>query len=120
MSPRRDADDDNRVFALEVVCRTREAWLPRTAKPHRLNPNVAPEPKTLGSVAAPACRTVAGRRPWASIAVAFAVVAAVLGAELWAVHAGSSLDSAAAHRIVGDVSVTLSRVAEASLIGPVD
>ncbi|HUH93733.1 MAG TPA: hypothetical protein VL742_11450 [Casimicrobiaceae bacterium] len=118
MMPGREADHDPQAFALEVVRRTREAWLPRAALRRGLNPNATPEPKRLSGPSA--CRGTPRRAPWASIAVAIAVVAAVLAGELWAVHAASAIDSTVAHRVVGDVSITLSRVAEASLVGPVD
>lgn len=119
MMPRRAGDDALRVFALEVVRRTREAWLPRPPMARGLNPDAMPEPKRW-SAPDGACQAASRRRPWASIAMAIAVVAAVLAGELWAVRAASGLDATAANGIVGDVSVTLSRVAEASLIGPVD
>lgn len=119
MMPRRAGDDAQRVFALEVVRRTREAWLPRATMRGGLNPEAMQEPKRW-SAPDGACQTSPRRRPWASIAMAIAVVAAVLAGELWAVRAASSLDATSANSIVGDVSVTLSRVAEASLIGPVD
>lgn len=120
MMPRNEAGDGGRVFAREVVRLTREAWLPRPSTHGGLNPKATLEPKRLSSPATPACPTVPRRRPWMSIAVAFALIVAVVAGELWAVHAASAIDSSAARRIVGDVNVTLSRVAEASLIGPVD
>lgn len=120
MTPRREEDDDARAFALEVLRRTREAWLPKPGTRRGLNPTATREPNRLSSPSAPACQAAPRRRGWGSIAVAFGVVVAVLAGELWAVHAAPTIDSTAAHRIVGDVSLTLSRVAEASLIGPVD
>lgn len=116
----READDDDRAFALEVVRRTREAWLPRAAMRDALNPDATLEPNRLSSASATPCRAVPGRTSWRAIAVALAVVVAVVAGEMWAVPAASTLDATRAHRIVGDVSVTLARVAEASLIGPVD
>ena len=120
MTPRRKEDDDPRAFALEVLRRTREAWLPEAGTRRGLNPKARREPKRLSGLSAPACQAPPRRRGWGSIAVAFGVVVAVLAGELWAVHAASAIDSTAAYRIVGDVSIALSRVAEASLIGPVD
>jgi hypothetical protein len=118
MMPSRKADYDTRAFALEVLRRTREAWLPQPATRRGLNPNATLEPKRLSGPSA--CRGMPRRAPWASIAVAVVVVVAVLAGELWAVHAVSAIDSTAAHRLVGDVSITLSRLAEASVVGPVD
>jgi len=120
MMPRYAGDDGTRAFAFDVLRRTREAWLAHAVPGCGLNPNPTLEPNRLSGPSAPGCQAAQRHRPWVSIAVAFAVVVSVLAGELWAVHAGSAIDSTAAHRLVGDVGVTLSRVAEASLIGPVD
>jgi hypothetical protein len=120
MKPRVEADPDTRAIALDIVRRTREAWLSEAPSPRALNGIGRQETKKvpIGAASVP-CAPGSGRRPWASIFVALAVVVGVLAAELWVAREAPSFDGTA-RQIVGDVSSALSPVAQASLVGPVD
>jgi hypothetical protein len=121
MKPRVEANPDTRVIARDIVRRTREAWLSDAWSPGALNGIGRQETKKVarGAASGP-CGDGSGRRPWASIFLALAVVVGVLAAELWVAREAPSFDGTAARQIVADVSSALSPVARASLVGPVD